>query len=116
MGERTIQTTDGIDWLWFLIYVLAVFRLSLMISKENGPAWMFWHLRQAPSKKSSLHEGIQCQWCVSLWMASLIGNFVWLKRYLPGEVIYWIDGCIFVLALSAGAIIINQTFTKDSSR
>lgn len=91
----------------FTIAALAVYRLSLLISEEDGPAWIFRHLRNAPPKKSSLHKGIRCQWCVSVWMAGLVTVWLWwIGKVQP------IDTPLISLALSGAAIALNQQFTK----
>lgn len=102
----------NITALELLIYGLAVFRLSLLISKESGPAWIFRKLRRSIPAKSSAKEGIQCQWCVSVWMAIPLTLFVFFKSYLPEGVELCGRFFIFMLALSAIAIIINQQWTK----
>lgn len=33
-----------IDLFTFLLYALATYRLSLMVSRESGPGWMFKHI------------------------------------------------------------------------
>lgn len=96
----------------FLLYALAVFRLSLLLSKEDGPAWVFRKLRRAIPKESSAKEGIQCQWCVSVWMAIPVSLFAVFQANLPHWIASTGNWFVLMLALSAVAIAINQTFTK----
>lgn len=98
--------------LLFLIASLATFRLSLMVSKESGPAWMFLRLRRSVPKDSSVKEGIQCQWCVSMWAAPPVSAFVLWRESLPSWIAATGDWFLLMLALSGAAIAINQTFTK----
>jgi hypothetical protein len=98
-------------WLSFTLYSLAVFRLSLMISKEDGPAWIFRSMRSLVSRKAPksthLDEGIKCQWCASIWMAAL---FVACRHFFINS--YFFQLSVILLALSGAAIVINQAFTK----
>lgn len=100
-----------LDPLTFILAALAVYRLSLMVSKEDGPAWLFYKLRRLPPPKSSAREGLACQWCVSVYAAALVcGLLFWagLRNPAPLWIILW-------LALSAAAVVINQAFTKGKA-
>lgn len=99
----------------FVLYALAVYRLSLLISTEDGPAWIFRKLRRAVPAKSSTKQGISCQLCVSVWMAILVTGFILTKLMWPSAPVWFIiagDGLILMLALSAGAIIAHMHTTK----
>jgi small-conductance mechanosensitive channel len=115
-----LQPTDPTSWI---IYMLACFRLSLLISKEDGPYWIFKKIRAKFGKeakqhkavqKSKLRQGINCIFCVSVWMAAPI--MVYLATYDLQPI--WLtqigDAFLFMLALSAASIIINQHNTKGS--
>jgi hypothetical protein len=91
----------------FLVASLAVYRMSLLLSEEDGPAWIFRKLRNVPPKKSSLHKGIRCVFCVSVWMASLVTAFLWWIDKVPAQ-----ETFLTGMALSGAAIALNQTFTK----
>lgn len=94
-------------WLDLALGSLATFRLALLISSEDGPAWIFRKLRNVPPRKSSAHEGIRCIWCVSMWMSILVTTFFYLDKRIEGQ-----DWALYWLSFSAGGIILNQTFTK----
>ena len=61
-----------------LIVALAVYRLSLLISKEAGPFDMFGRLRTLagvrfdqysnPYATNQFSEGLLCPFCVSVWL------------------------------------------------
>lgn len=96
----------------FIILGLVVFRLSLMVTKENGLLWMFKYLRNLVKKKTNrkvhMGEGIECLWCMSIHIALLVA----VSRFLfHSNAVY--DVIIYALALSGLAIIVNQQFTKD---
>lgn len=97
----------------FLLCALAVYRLSLLISKEDGPAWIFRKLRRAVPAHSSAKKGITCQLCVSVWMAIPVASFQLGHDSLP----HWLqitgDWMILMLALSAAAIIVHMHTTTE---
>jgi hypothetical protein len=100
----------------FIVCALAVFRLSLLLSKEDGPMWVFRKLRRSVPAKSSAKEGISCPWCVSIWFANLVVLYLCAKTFWLSEAKWFIiagDSFLLMLALSAGAIIINQQWTKS---
>jgi hypothetical protein len=106
----------SVEPLQLLIFGLAVFRLSLLLSKEDGPAWIFRKLRRSVPAKSSAKEGIQCLWCVSVWMAIPVSIYMTCRLLhveLPETLILLGDWFILMLALSAVAIIVNQQWTKN---
>jgi len=88
---------------------LAAYRLSLLISKEDGPAYIFRKIRKLPPEDSSAKEGLSCEWCISIWTSALVALYLWLIGVFPGAEwpLYW-------LAISAIAIICNQQWTRSS--
>lgn len=96
------------NFLIFLVASLVVYRLSLLISEEDGPAWIFRKLRNVPSKKSSAHEGIRCIWCVGVYMSAIVATFLWWREYIPGaEWPFW------WLGLAGAEVGLNQMWAKD---
>lgn len=58
------------NWLIFIIASLATYRLARMIVEEDGPAFIFKHLRDKQTNdKSSIAHGLRCFYCVSVWIA-----------------------------------------------
>jgi hypothetical protein len=92
---------------YLLLGGLATYRLSLLVSKEDGPAYIFSKFRKLPSSKSSLKEGLACEWCVSVWMGAIVATYLWLAELVPG-----VEWPLYWLAMSAIAIICNQQWTK----
>lgn len=95
-------------WMLFLCGCLATYRMALLLSKEDGPAYVFRKLRNVPPKKSSMHDGIRCLFCASVWMSSLVTTFYWWRGWIEP-----MDIGLYGLAFSAVAICLNQMFTKD---
>lgn len=93
-------------FLTTIISILAVWRLGHMIQTESGPANVFGWLRKKlkwdqndHAKSGSLAELGQCFLCLSVWLS------------VPFAILSadtWLDVVPLVLAISAGAIILNQ--------
>lgn len=86
---------------------LAAYRLSLLITKEDGPAYIFRKLRHLPRDKSAAREGLACEWCMSIWTGALMALYFWLAGIITG-----IEWPLYWLAMSAIAIICNQQWTR----
>lgn len=96
-------------FLDLLIYSLACFRLSLLLTQEDGPAFIFRKLRNVPDKRTSLHKGIRCQWCASVWMSSVVMACYFYRASIP-----WVEPFfIWPLAVAAVAIVINQQWVAE---
>lgn len=93
--------------LLFILAVLATYRLSLLFSKESGPARIFQKLRRVPPPRSSAREGLSCQWCMSIYSSAVVTAFLCVKG-----VVHPLDSPLVWLAVSAGAIVVNQAFTR----
>lgn len=94
-------------WLLFLVSALATYRLSLLVSKEDGPAWVFRKLRRVPKAGSSAREGLSCPWCLSIWFSAVVTGYEWWQGMVSGVVapLWW-------LGVSALAIGFNQMWTR----
>ena len=62
----------------FILYSLAVWRLSSLFANEDGPFYIFKKLRAICEQLSEnnffcklfgLYQGLQCEWCNSIWFA-----------------------------------------------
>lgn len=101
------MSPDLSPWFILVLASLATHRISVLISKETGPAFIFRKFRQLPSKKSSYHEGLSCQWCMSMYASAVVVGFLlWRGLVTPWESWMW------WLAVSSGGVCINQAFTK----
>lgn len=95
-----------------LIAALSVYRISLMLNNEAGPADIFGRLRTRIGVKYDEHsspygsnwvaEGVLCFYCLSVWVAfgvtALIVVAVLLNRI---DVAQWV---LFPFAISGGAV------------
>lgn len=99
------------NFFYLLLGGLATYRLSLLISKEDGPAYIFRKLRKLPPPKSSAKDGLSCEWCMSIWMGGVVALYLYWAQFIAGKEwpLYW-------LAMSAIAIICNQQWTKGQDK
>ena len=87
--------------LTFLVASLAVWRLSKVITEEEGPFRLFTRLRASfpvDGKHGWIGRGLYCFWCVSFWIGLLVG------LALTTPVIY---GLVYGLACSSVAIVFD---------
>ena len=96
------------QFFYLVLGGLAAYRLSLLITKEDGPAFIFRKLRKLPPENSSAKEGLACEWCMSIWTGALVALYLWLIGIIRG-----IEWPLYRLGLSAIAIICNQQWTKE---
>jgi hypothetical protein len=94
--------------LQFIVAALAVYRISLLFSKEAGPARVFSKLRKAPPKKSATAEWLSCIFCFSMTASAVVCGCLWLA----GTRQHYAEWFLTWTALSAAAIALNQKLTK----
>lgn len=87
----------GPAWYWFVLGVLAVWRVTHLLHVEHGP-WGVFAKGRAAAGRLGLGELVQCFFCLSLWTA--VPMAMWLVPGWGARVVTW-------LALSAGAILIE---------
>lgn len=91
--------TSDLDshWYWFVLGVLAVWRVTHLLHVEHGLWGVLTHVR-AQAARVGLGELFACFYCLSLWTAAPVAW--WLASTWQGRFIAW-------LAVSAGAILIE---------
>lgn len=88
----------------FVLLALCTWRISNMLVKENGPSYIFEHLRHWAGKKDSesfLATLLACSWCLSVWVASAFTMLFAFNR----RIAQW---AAMPFALSAIACIIDR--------
>jgi hypothetical protein len=86
----------------FVLASLAVYRLSRMLSDEEGPFSVFTKLRGIPKPETWIGRGLACILCLSVWIALPIA--LWID---------WSgDWALTWLALSGVTVIIRKWETK----
>jgi hypothetical protein len=84
--------------LQFVIGVLAVWRISLLLHAEDGPAAVFVRLRRALGR-GFWGQVLDCFQCTSLWVAAPFG-------WLLGAT--WTERLLLWPALSGAAIVLER--------
>jgi hypothetical protein len=88
--------------LTFALASLAVYRLSRMITDEEGPFTVFTRLRGLAPNTTWVGRGLECIMCISVWIA--LPFALWID-YQGDWVLTW-------LALSAVTVIIRKWEVK----
>jgi len=86
------------DYYWYLLGVLAVWRMTHLLHGEDGPGDVVVRLRRAAGE-GFWGQLLDCFCCLSVWVAAPFALFLgntWGERFL-----LW-------LALSAGAILLER--------
>lgn len=99
-----------LTWLHFVLGVLATFRLSLLVSKEDGPAFIFRKLRRVPPPHTATREWLSCLFCISVTASAGVCGLLWWV----GIELTWGEWILLWLSFSAAAILLNQKFTPGS--
>lgn len=92
-------------WIRFFLAALATWRLTHLLTQEDGPADLIVRLR------SSLGHGVagrlmDCFYCLSIWIAAPLALFVTTSFF---------DGTLVWLALSGAACLLERsTATADA--
>lgn len=99
-----------------LLLSLAVWRLSSLFAREDGPYDIFIKIRLKAGvsidefgeeySTNMLSKGLLCIWCNSLWFSSIVSLFA--SRNVIGYIFN-------TLALSALAIIIDKVVTNGNN-
>lgn len=98
----------GVTVFEFVLGALATHRLSLLLSREDGPAWIFRKIRQLPPPRSSARQGLGCLLCVSVSFSSLVCSYyVWMGK------LTWPEFTVPWLAMSSAAILMHMQWTKE---
>ena len=94
------------EFFYLVLGGLATYRLSLLVSKEDGPAYIFRKLRKM-TPSPSIREGLSCEWCMSIWAGALVAAYYWWIKIIPG-----VEWPLYWLAMSSLGIICNQQWTS----
>jgi hypothetical protein len=87
---------DNISWLKLTIAILAAWRITHLIAKEDGPGNIVYKIRKLLG--SSLFGSLMdCYKCTSVWVAIPLAYYV---------TTYYVDFIVVWLAISAGACLL----------
>ncbi len=85
-------------WLALILSILAVYRVSYFIAKEDGPFDLFSEVRGKIGQEGWIGRGLHCVLCISFWLSVLPA--LWLFWGRPIDIIagwFGIAGSILVL-------------------
>lgn len=93
------------DKFYFVIVCLAVWRLTHLLSKEDGPWDIIYKLRKAAGA-GFFGSLLDCFYCLSIWIALPFG--LWLGLFWWQKILYW-------LAASGAACLLEQATTNKKN-
>ena len=100
-----MSTVAGMNWFVLILGSLATFRLSHLMTTEQGPLAMFERLRKAvPGGRGSAREWLSCIWCFSLTASALVCLILWLGGY----VLTWDFWILHGLAFSSTSLLVHR--------
>lgn len=82
----------------FIFSILAIWRLTHLFSKEDGPFDIIFRLRKAAGA-GFFGSLLDCFYCLSIWIALPFG--IWLGNSWQEKILYW-------LALSGAACLLQR--------
>lgn len=91
--------------LYLILSVVAVWRLTHLIGKEDGPFNIMFLLRKKAGS-SFFGKLMDCFYCLSIWIA--LPFALWLG-------LTWIEKILVWLALSGAAAFLEQATTKTNN-
>lgn len=91
--------------LYLVLSVFVVWRLTHLLSKEDGPFDIIFILRKKTGN-GFFGKLMDCFYCLSIWVALPFG--IWLGQT-------WIEKILVWLALSGVAALLEQATTKNDS-
>ncbi len=95
------------DITWLILGILAVWRVTHMLSAENGPFDIFARLRSWLGE-GALGNLMDCFLCLSVWVAAPAAALVAAD---------WKEGILMWLAMSAGAIWLERfSYNKSENQ
>src|SRR5205809_4112853 len=87
----------------FILSILAVWRITHLLSKEDGPFDTIFLLRKKAGA-GFFGNLLDCFYCLSIWIALPFG--IWLGQT-------WIEKILMWLALSGAACLMEQATTRS---
>lgn len=87
----------------FLLIGLVLWRVSKMITDEDGPFDFFSWLRSKIPQSNWVGRGVRCLWCISFWLGLGLGVSIGVQlEWSVGEML------LYGLSWSSVAILIDE--------
>ena len=89
------------SFLWWIVVVLAVYRVSHLIAMEEGPGSIFLLLREKVNQGNWVGRGLHCVLCISFWLSLFVPVFIMDNppSHIRESVILWLGTAGAVLTL-----------------
>ena len=97
------QYKNSMDWFYFMVSVFAVWRLTHLFGKEDGPFDVIFLIREKAGT-GFFAKMLDCFYCLSIWIALPFG--IWLGPK-------WLEKLVMWLAISGAACLLEQATTKN---
>jgi hypothetical protein len=94
----------NMNWFNFFIISLVVWRLTHLLSREDGPFDIIFLMRRKAGA-GFFGSLLDCFYCLSVWIALPFG--IWLGTDWSEKILMW-------LALSGAACLLEQATTKNN--
>ncbi|MBI1782069.1 MAG: DUF1360 domain-containing protein [Sphingobacteriales bacterium] len=94
------------DVFLFIVTILAVWRITHLLSKEDGPFDIVFLIRKKAGA-GFLGSLLDCFYCTSVWIALPFG--LWLGNNWWEKLLYW-------WAISGSACLLEQATTKSNQQ
>lgn len=94
------------DVFRFIIVSLVVWRITHLLSKEDGPFDIIYRLRKAAGA-GFFGSLLDCFYCLSIWIALPFGI------YFGHE---WLERILYCFALSGAACLLEQATTNSKNK
>lgn len=92
-------------WFEFILMSLAVWRITHLLGKEDGPFDIIFLIRKKAGA-GFFGSLLDCFYCLSIWIALPFG--IWLGNTWWEKILIW-------FALSGAACLLEQATTKNNS-
>jgi hypothetical protein len=85
--------------LMLILLALAVYRVSHMITREDGPFDLFSTWRDYVGQANWIGRGLHCILCVSYWLSTAAFFWTFETVGILAALIYWhaVAGCVLIL-------------------
>ena len=105
LRRLTLAMRESSPWFLFTLCVLATWRLSHLVAREDGPFDLVLRLR-ARAGNGMLGRLMDCPYCLSLWIAAPAALL--LAPRLPGLP----EWCVAWLAISGGSSLLEKLASR----
>lgn len=93
------------EWFIVILSILAVYRISYLIAREDGPFDMFVAMRHKIGQHNWIGRGLHCILCIDFWLSLPPAIVLFGYAGIPMIIIGW-------LGMAGGGLIIYKIFDE----